>query len=444
MSDRSLRADLRAEQYTSANVISSSPPLDFSLSFNAQAGWVARRHLALWSRWWCRRLRGASSSTPLLALECAHNLEQAKTVVAPLDRVKILFQTSSPDFKSYAGHWTGVFRAARVIYADAGVRGLLQGHSATLVRVFPYAAIKFMTYDVARHVSFILSLYLTSLNPPLPIGTDAYPGVRDEHATVHGGSNIRFVSVLPGRPPAVSYGALGLVSVAFTYPLELIRVRMAVETRHTHPSPPTPSLSRTSPSTPPTAKLVSPPRPTITHVVSLIYREGGSTSTASATPSLFSRFPLLNFYRGITVTSVGIIAYAGTSFLVWDFLRAKTLPLAADGSGKRQGTPGADLVLGGLSGAIAQTASYPFEVVRRRMQVGGLTNPGRWMRWGETARQVWREALTRAPSSASGLSRSLAGAQGFYVGLSIGFIKVVPMNAVSYMVWQAGKRLLEV
>jgi solute carrier family 25 (mitochondrial carrier protein), member 16 len=104
----------------------------------------------------------------------------------------------------------------------------------------------------------------------------------------------------------------------------------------------------------------------------------------------------------------------------------------------------ADLALGAASGAIAQTASYPFEVVRRRMQVGGLTNPGRWMRWGETVRQVWRDAITRAPPGAVGLTRTLAGAQGFYVGLSIGYLKVVPMTAVSYMVWEAGKRALGV
>ena len=44
---------------------------------------------------------------------------------------------------------------------------------------------------------------------------------------------------------------------------------------------------------------------------------------------------------------------------------------------------------GALSGVLAQTVSYPFEVVRRQMQVGGLTQPGRWLRWGETVCAIW-------------------------------------------------------
>ena len=74
----------------------------------------------------------------------------AKTVIAPLDRVKILFQASNPDFQKYAGTWSGAFRAVSLIYREHGVRGLLQGHSATLLRIFPYAAINFMTYDQAE------------------------------------------------------------------------------------------------------------------------------------------------------------------------------------------------------------------------------------------------------------------------------------------------------
>lgn len=36
------------------------------------------------------------------------------------------------------------------IWQGAGFYGLYQGHSATLLRVFPYAAIKFVAYDQIR------------------------------------------------------------------------------------------------------------------------------------------------------------------------------------------------------------------------------------------------------------------------------------------------------
>lgn len=45
-----------------------------------------------------------------------------------------------------------MFRASKDIYAETGIRGLLQGHSATLIRIFPYAAIKFMAYDQIHSV----------------------------------------------------------------------------------------------------------------------------------------------------------------------------------------------------------------------------------------------------------------------------------------------------
>lgn len=51
------------------------------------------------------------------------------------------------------GTWLGVFRASKDIYAESGVRGLLQGHSATILRIFPYAAIKFMAYERFHNVS---------------------------------------------------------------------------------------------------------------------------------------------------------------------------------------------------------------------------------------------------------------------------------------------------
>jgi solute carrier family 25 protein 16 len=47
----------------------------------------------------------------------------------------------------------GLIHASGRIYRTNGVRGLFQGHSATLLRIFPYAGVKFMTYDWAESVS---------------------------------------------------------------------------------------------------------------------------------------------------------------------------------------------------------------------------------------------------------------------------------------------------
>ena len=198
---------------------------------------------------------------------------------------------------------------------------------------------------------------------------------------------------------------LGSISVFFTYPLDLIRVRMAFITK---------------------ASVQSAP-PTFMQAIQQIHNEGLDVhQTPKASPGLFLRFPLLKFYRGFSVTLVGMVPYAGMSFLSWGLLRSKFLPPSK--AGHRPAAPLADLVIGALSGALAQTVSYPFEVIRRRMQVGGITRPNEWLRWGETIRMIWQSQ----------------GWRGFFVGLSIGYLKVVPMTAVSFTVWQGGKRLLNV
>ncbi|KAG2336316.1 mitochondrial carrier, partial [Suillus weaverae] len=165
-------------------------------------------------------------------------------------------------------------------------------------------------------------------------------------------------------------GALaGMTSVTFTYPLELVRVRMAFHSRlSSH------STGRT--------------RPSFLRAMRIIYNEGSmpSPATWATTAQIFERLPVLKFYRDFTVTMVGMIPYVCMAFLTWIFLRA-----VIDDHSKRPHSL-ANLAIGIVSGAMSQTASYPFEVVRRRMQVGSLTRPDRWIRWGETACCVckWR------------------------------------------------------
>lgn len=309
------------------------------------------------------------------------DLTQAKTAIAPLDRVKILFQASNPEYQKYSGRWLGVVQAGQRIIEQQGIVGLFHGHSATLLRIFPYAAIKYMAYDF-----FHLALM---------------PTPRDE-------TSARLFAA----------GSMsGVMSVFVTYPLDLIRVRLAFETRN------------------------RPRLGDVRRIVSAIYNEGVPKSPAPGTPqvplAVLHRYPLLKFYRGFSATVMGMVPYAGTSFLV--FGRTKALmyrvllnqdtsghPLSDTPPRVRFSKTAVDLSAGALAGAISQTASYPFEVIRRRQQVGGLLNPNRMLGLRETIARIYQ---------ANGLS-------GFYVGLGIGYMKIVPMTAISFAVWSAMKRQL--
>ena len=97
----------------------------------------------------------------------------------------------------YTKSWTGVFKASKVIYKQNGMRGLLQGHSATLLRIFPYAAIKFVAYDQLHHVGDLELLHFsTRLICPLLMrkGTDANERARNAWSTIRCGICFWFVA----------------------------------------------------------------------------------------------------------------------------------------------------------------------------------------------------------------------------------------------------------
>ncbi|KAI1503914.1 mitochondrial carrier protein LEU5 [Biscogniauxia marginata] len=319
----------------------------------------------------------------------------AKTTVAPLDRVKILFQTSNPQFAKYQGSWVGVVTAIRDIYASDGVMGLFRGHSATLLKIYPYAAIKFVAYEQYRAVII---------------------GSRQQETWFR-----RF-----------STGALaGVTSVLFTYPLEVIRVRLAFETKHRSSSL-TDICNKIYHEHP----LPKPPPAAVDPASGVKGVAGVATTVRAVAP----HSGLINFYRGFSTTILGMIPYAGVSFLTHDtagdifrlpsIRQYTTLPQPASAP-KDKPVPlraWAELVAGGVSGAVSQTVSYPLEVIRRRMQVGGAVGDGHRLRIGETIGMIFKER----------------GLPGFFVGLTIGYAKVVPLAAVSFYTYERMKTLFSI
>ncbi|KAE8372410.1 mitochondrial carrier domain-containing protein [Aspergillus bertholletiae] len=280
----------------------------------------------------------------------------AKTIVAPLERIKILFQTANPHFIPHSTSWSGLFTAARHIRTSHGVSALFKGHSASLMRVFPYASINFLAYEQLR-VGIIRSPEKDTPFRRFCCGSMA-----------------------------------GAISTVVTYPLELIRIRLAFETVHNKPL----SWLR---------------------ICRTIYVERGV------------RGALLNFYQGLGPTMLGVLPYAGTSFLTHDLMRdwcrsPVLAPYTLEVGSSTRLTTVAQLSCGAVAGMVAQTVSYPIDVLRRRIQVGTVVGTRSGIM--ETAHRVFLER----------------GLRGFYVGLTIGYVKVAPMVATSFYVYDRMKRWL--
>lgn len=209
---------------------------------------------------------------------------------------------------------------------------------------------------------------------------------------------------------------LGVTSVFFTYPLDLIRVRLAYETKAT------PYMA----------------------LVNKIYNE----PAGQLRPAHMKWVPAIqvsNFYRGFLCSVAGMIPYAGVSFfthdVTQDFCREYLPMTLKPKQHQNRGLPDkngdysrpelrtwAELTCGGIAGALSQTASYPLEVLRRKMQVAGALEPGTFVGMWETARRLY----------------VAKGVRGFFVGLSIGYLKVTPMVAISFTVYERMKTRLEI
>ncbi|CAI4230109.1 unnamed protein product [Auanema sp. JU1783] len=70
-------------------------------------------------------------------------------------------------------------------------------------------------------------------------------------------------------------------------------------------------------------------------------------------------------YRGIHPTIVGVIPYAGTSFFTYETLKI----VYVEETGEAVTAPWR-MLFGAFAGLIGQSSSYPFDIVRRRMQTG--------------------------------------------------------------------------
>lgn len=127
-------------------------------------------------------------------------------------------------------------------------------------------------------------------------------------------------------------------------------------------------------------------------------------------------------YRGLTPSLIGVIPYAATNYFAYDTLRKTYRKVFKQEKIGNIET----LLIGSLAGAISSSATFPLEVARKHIQVGALSG-----------RQVYKNVLHALSSILE-----QEGVQGLYKGLGPSCLKLVPAAGISFMCYEACKKIL--
>ncbi|XP_073019777.1 adenine nucleotide transporter BT1, chloroplastic/mitochondrial-like [Primulina eburnea] len=184
---------------------------------------------------------------------------------------------------------------------------------------------------------------------------------------------------LPVPPSLVAGACAGVSSTLVTYPLELVKTRLTIQ-RGVYNG--------------------------LLDAFVKILQEGGPGE----------------LYRGLAPSVIGVIPYAAANYCAYDTLRKAYRKIFKQEKIGNIET----LLIGSAAGALSSTATFPLEVARKHMQVGAVSG-----------RQVYRNMLH---AFASILERE--GIQGLYKGLGPSCLKLVPAAGISFMCYEAFKKIL--
>ncbi|KIM45458.1 hypothetical protein M413DRAFT_442127 [Hebeloma cylindrosporum] len=322
----------------------------------------------------------------------------SRTVVSPLERLKIIQQVQP---RGNDSQYKGVWRSLARMWTEEGFKGFMRGNGINCLRIVPYSAVQFTTYEQLK-----------------------------KWFTRHGSKEL-------DTPKRLASGALaGITSVCSTYPLDLVRSRLSIATA---------SISLTSVAS--TSKVSTTPIPfqQTKHALASAYHTSSTVasnlaasaaSAASATAPAYTKADLTiggmtlkimreeggvrALYRGLVTTAVGVAPYVGINFAAYEFLRGIITPPGKSSVWRK-------LSCGALAGSISQTLTYPFDVLRRKMQVSGMRD-----------NSIKYNGAIHALTS---IIRS-EGVAGLYRGLWPNLLKVAPSIATSFFTYELVKEFL--
>ncbi|KAJ8624253.1 hypothetical protein MRB53_032783 [Persea americana] len=277
----------------------------------------------------------------------------SKTCTAPLARLTILFQVQGMHSDVATLSKASIWREASRIVCEEGIRAFWRGNLVTIAHRLPYSSISFYAYDRYKNV------------------LQSMPGLDRQRDNV---SADVFVRLVGG-------GLAGVTAASMTYPLDLVRTRLAAQTNVIYYRG-------------------------ISHTLCTICRDEG----------------FKGLYKGLGATLLGVGPSIAISFAVYETLRSSWKLWRPDSPAL------VSLACGSLSGIASSTATFPLDLVRRRMQLEGAGGRARVYKCGlfGTFKHIVRTE----------------GLRGLYRGILPEYYKVVPSVGIVFMTYETIKMLL--
>ncbi|XP_044461305.1 mitochondrial substrate carrier family protein B-like isoform X1 [Mangifera indica] len=278
----------------------------------------------------------------------------SKTCTAPLARLTILFQVQGMRSDAVALRKASIWREASRIVNEEGFRAFWKGNLVTIAHRLPYTSVNFYAYE---HYKKLLQVI---------------PGLQS-----HGGNMGADICV-----HFLGGGLAGLTAASATYPLDLVRTRLAAQTNVIYYRG-------------------------IGHAFQTICREEG----------------VLGLYKGLGATLLGVGPSIAISFSVYETLRSFWQSQRPHDS-----TVLVSLACGSVSGIASSTATFPLDLVRRRKQLEGAGGRARLYTTGLFG--IFRHII------------QTEGFRGLYRGIFPEYYKVVPGVGICFMTYETLKMLL--
>ncbi|TMW58226.1 hypothetical protein Poli38472_011814 [Pythium oligandrum] len=237
----------------------------------------------------------------------------AKSALAPVDRIKIMFQVHEKRVFSLRN----AFKLGREIYIQDGFQALFRGNMLNILRVVPYAGVQHSSFDFFRR---------------------KFHAYNQSHVE-NGGNSTRDLTKLSNMQLIAAGSLAGGLSLTISYPLDIVRARYMVQ------------LGKN--------KYTS-----LYQAVNEMYKiEGARSFTRGLLPSLLGTLP----YTGIGFT-------LNEKFKHWmlDLQQRKAQSRRPDDDIPARLHPFSKFLCSYFAACIAQTTTYPLDTIRRRIQTDGF------------------------------------------------------------------------